>query len=434
MPKITIPKPRINLRKKRKDDKFGYIRLVFRYNDQELLYPIYQGLEVKYWDNKKGETIYNKKHGQTYVDLNKEIRAIKEQTETIYNDNPNISTKAFKLELDYFTGKKKRPRQDGKKHLAFFGFIESYIEEEKNKANNKRGTWKKFITVYGNLQDYAKDKDKKIDWQDIDWNFRDDFINWMYQEPRKFSINNAAKVLEVVKQFMNVGLRRKYHSNTTHQEPKFGEQRVKLESKLILTFKELKELIALDLSSKPRWEKVRDIFIVGCYTGLRFSDWHKISDSIIIDEGEKMLEILTTKTKQLVVIPILEELQKILDKYDDQLPNFSSQEFNRIIKLVCQEVLGEKTYLKTFSESGLKKSETKLCYKDVSSHCARRSFATNFYELGVSPSELMLITGHATEKQFFEYIVLNKRKQAKKFKRLVARQLNQRYLEVAKSG
>ena len=257
----------------------------------------------------------------------------------------------------------------------------------------------------------------------------------MYEAPRNFSTNNAAKVLEVVKQFMNEGLRKRHHTNLTHQEPKFGVQRVKLESKIILTFEELKQITALDLSDRPRYEKIRDLLIVGCYTGLRFSDWHKVSDSIKDIDGIKILEILTTKTKQLVLIPVLPELEAILQKYNNKLPIVVSQEFNRVIKEVCKMILKDSTYLKIYSEAGqIKEDKKRLKYLDVSSHCCRRSFATNFYELGIPPSDLMLITGHATEKQFFEYIVLDKKKQAKRFKTMVARQSGERYLELAKNA
>ena len=159
----------------------------------------------------------------------------------------------------------------------------------------------------------------------------------MYSPPREFSANNAAKVFEVIKQFMNEALRLEYHNNRRHQENGFGVKREKVQSKIRVTFDELQELMEKDLSKRPRWERTRDLFIVGCYTGLRFSDWHKISkDNIEEEDGEELLEILTQKTKQLVMIPILPELQTILKKYDYVLPRVCPQEFNRTIKKVAK--------------------------------------------------------------------------------------------------
>ena len=89
----------------------------------------------------------------------------------------------------------------------------------------------------------------------------------------------------------------------------------------------------------------------------------------------------------------------------------------------------EKTFTRTFNIGGQTKREKSLRYKWISSHCARRSFASNLDELGVEPSGLMQITGHATEKQFFEYIDINKRAEARRFRITVAQKLDQKYLK-----
>lgn len=75
--------------------------------------------------------------------------------------------------------------------------------------------------------------------------------------------------------------------------------------------------------------------------------------------------------------------------------------------------------MRIFSEGGKTKQERLEKYKMVSSHCARRSFASNFYDLGIPAFIIMQITGHATEKQFFEYIDLSQKDLAKKFYRKV---------------
>ena len=436
MPKAgLIPTVRFNLKNYdtvKDKDKDVLISLVFRYNGKRLVYST--GLKVKprYWTGSKAKIVKN--HNQEYSSLNDELAELEKVCKNIFQEfdyGKDISVQEFKDELAYRLNRKVRPDETGNGATTLFQFIEKYIEEEKTKPNGKRGTWKKFITVFNNLIDYCKDEKRTLDYNDINWKWRDHFVNWMYDEPRSFSANNAAKVFEVIKQFMNVSLRRKLHNNRTHQEPNFGVKRVKVQSKLRLNFSELQELIKLDLSQNKRQEVVRDLFIVGCFTGLRYSDWHQIDQNqIFIDEDVELLEILTTKTKQLVIIPVLPELDAILKKYDYQLPKITSQEFNRIIKKVCKLVLADKTFVRTYNEAGQTKSEVSERWPKVSSHCARRSFASNFYELGIPPSDLMQITGHATEKQFFEYIDLDQRKQAKRFKVLVAQQSKERYLKI----
>jgi len=51
-------------------------------------------------------------------------------------------------------------------------------------------------------------------------------------------------------------------------------------------------------------------------------------------------------------------------------------------------------------------------WQAVSTHTARRSFATNFYEMGIPAINLMQITGHSSEKQFMGYINIDKKQNA----------------------
>lgn len=106
-------------------------------------------------------------------------------------------------------------------------------------------------------------------------------------------------------------------------------------------------------------------------------------------------------------------------------------EFNRTIKLVAELVLKGKTFARTYNHAGQTKREQSLRCKWVSSHCDRRSFTSNFYELGVEPAGLMQITEHATEKQFFEYIDIDKRAEARRFRVTVAQRTEQRFLKKA---
>lgn len=436
MPKVgLIPSIRFNLKQhhKTKDaNKDILIYLVIRLNSKRLTYSTGLKVQPRHWTSNRARLVkdFNK---ENFI-LNRKLVKFEEHAKNILLEHDygmGIEIQEFKNELDYRTGRKERP-EDAISTTTLFNFIKTFIEEEKAKTDGKRGTWKKFITVQNNLIAYCKDQTRTLNFNDINWTWRDDFVKWMYEDDRKFSANNAAKVMEVIKQFMNVALRRRLHENKIYQEPGFGVKRQKVQSKLRLTFDELKELIKEDLSDNKRHEVVRDLFIVGCYSGLRYSDWHQVDkNQIFVDEDVELLEILTTKTKQLVIIPVLPELDAVLKKYDYKLPVISVQEFNRVIKEVCAPILKEKSFVRTYNESGQTKSEVIKRWTKISSHCARRSFASNFYELGIPPSDLMQITGHATEKQFFEYIDLDQRKQAKRFKVMVAQQSRERYLRVA---
>lgn len=65
---------------------------------------------------------------------------------------------------------------------------------------------------------------------------------------------------------------------------------------------ELKKIYKCDLSDEPRLDRVRDLFLIGCCTGLRFSDLSLLS-SDNIDNVESVITIKTVKTGRTVVIP-----------------------------------------------------------------------------------------------------------------------------------
>jgi len=212
-----------------------------------------------------------------------------------------------------------------------------------------------------------------------------------------------------------------YHSNKIYLESGYSLEKKKTNHRTVFSFSELNVLKKLDLSKNIRLERVRDLFLVGCYTGLRFSDWHKVNKQNILSEGNgQLLGIVTQKTKVEVYIPGLPELMEILEKYDYKLPSISGQKFNDYIKEVVEIALPDSNVKITQSIAG--KTDTKVVPKHTvtTSHCARRSFATNFFEMGIPVSILIQITGHSTEKQFFEYVDADKKKLAAKFAELVA--------------
>jgi len=405
-------------------DESAHVILRVTLHGKRLHYSTGLVIDPHHW-NKKTRRLKNiRGREREYQEVNKILSTYEELTQDIFiaNDYGEISHEEFKRELDYRTGREERPED---KTPTLFEFIKDFIEREKTKANAKRGTWKKFISVYNHLQDFAEEQGRELDFKDIDWKFRFEFLEWLYAPPRSHAINNAAKTFEVIKQFMRESQRAKLHSNETYREPGFGVKRVKVKRKVRLTFRELEQLLALDLSSNSRLERVRDLFIVGAYTGLRFSDWHRISPEQITreEDGTELLEIVSRKTRTHSIIPLLPELKAILEKYEFQLPEISLQKFNDYIKEVCQMAIADNKFLRVYSEGGDVKDKMVKKWKYVSSHAARRSFASNFWELGIPAPVLMQITGHATEKQFFEYIDVDKKQIARQFAREAARRL-----------
>lgn len=420
-----IPKARFNLRNKIENPTLIVLR--YTHPSQRIAYSTGLYIDPSHWDSKTGRAKYVRGR-EEYLDLNKRLNIFAEICESIFIDSDygRIRPEDFKNELDYLTGKKTRP---GKlKAESFFEFIDQFIDWEKNKAGAKQGTWKKFITVREHLKNFASEEGyKDLNFEDINWGFKKRFVEWLYKAPRNSSINNAAKIMEVVKQFMKDSRRSELHGNRIPEESGFGVRRVKMKNQPRLTFEELDQLIALDLQDNLRLKKVRDLFIVGAFTGLRFGDWHRFNKDHIktrkANDGQEFqyIEIVTQKTNTPVVIPLHPKLKSILEEYDFELPKISAQKFNDYIKEVCEIAIPESTFLRIYSESGSTEDQWTPKYKKIGSHSARRSFASNFWEKGLPAQMLMQITGHSTEKQFFQYIDVDKKRLAEEFAKMIGK-------------
>lgn len=149
-------------------------------------------------------------------------------------------------------------------------------------------------------------------------------------------------------------------------------------------------------------ENVRDLFLVGCYSALRFQNFNELTIDKI-DDG--FIRVKQIKTGNRVTIPIMQRFQKLLNKYDGGLPvGVSNQQFNRTIKHVVK-LAGLIHPIKVSSTKGNKISYSEIPFNElISSHTARRSYATIMFKAGVPSLLIMSATGHKTEASFLKYI------------------------------
>jgi len=178
------------------------------------------------------------------------------------------------------------------------------------------------------------------------------------------------------------------------------------------SFKSAKNVIQkiynYDFSKNKRLERTRDLFIVGCYTGLRFSDFSQLTSDNIKSE---LITVKTQKTGEKVVIPLHWTVKNILAKYSETakgLPrDLSNQRMNDYLKEIGREVKIDEQIHRTQSKDGLKVSKNVSKWELITTHTARRSFATNLYKSGFPSIAIMKITGHRTEKSFMKYIKIS---------------------------
>jgi integrase len=126
------------------------------------------------------------------------------------------------------------------------------------------------------------------------------------------------------------------------------------------------------------------------------------------------IEIETKKTRESVLIPMHPVVKQIFEKQEGKLPKpLTNQKMNEYLKEIGQmiEGLNTKTF-KTITQGGFEKTTQIEKYKRITTHTARRSFASNLYLRGTPVLTIMKITTHKTEKSFHQYIKINSEEHA----------------------
>ena len=161
------------------------------------------------------------------------------------------------------------------------------------------------------------------------------------------------------------------------------------------------------------------MFVLGCNSGLRWSDYTDIKpENIKQGTNGLIIDIIQEKTKNQVVIPVNNTISEILAKYNNQLPApITNQKFNDYLKEVAKMVDSlHNTETMVITKGGKTKEVTKARHELISSHTARRSFATNAFEKGIETKLIRAITGHKTDSSFYKYIKTDATKQAEMFR------------------
>ena len=283
----------------------------------------------------------------------------------------------------------------GNKKLSFYEFVEEYTELSKN--SKKKTTINEYGYTMKSLKEFEKYKHRRIDWDTIDMKFYDAYMDFQYNVKGN-SQNLFGKRIKTVKTFLNAAYERGDNKHLMYR----GFEVLQTETDAIyLTEKEIDKIYNLDLKNNQRLERVRDLFVVECLTGVRYGDLMKITKEYIFKDS---IKIKVSKTGQVLHTLLLPTTTKILKKYNFILPKISNSNYNKYIKEVGKIAGINESITKDTQKSGKAVSFKRKKYQLITTHTARRSFATNMYKRGYSPVQIMSITGHKKESTFLKYI------------------------------
>lgn len=384
----------------------------YRFGSDQLIYPT--GLKVlpSYWNFKKSEVKHLISDPHPNRDLiNKKLRSISNfinfTAQRYQLEEIELSKDILKLSLDNYLNPPKIIT------VSFFEHIEHFIndcESGKILHDGKRmaeRTIKNYRTGYNGLKEYETYTSEPITFESLTKKFWQEYIHFLTMT-KKYKVNTVGSY----QKYLIVFLRECKKAKLWNDDGGLLEGAKVLSENPIdiyLTKSEIARLENVDLSVNTRLDKVRDLFLVGLNTGFRVSDWLQVKpDNIYFtDKKNGYIEITQTKTKALATTPLRPIVSQILTKYNNQLPEISEQKINSYLKELCM-MAGITQKVKTSSTiGGSQQIEYFEKWEQVTTHTARRSFATNLYRDGVDSKIIMRATGHTTEKNFIKYLKLD---------------------------
>jgi site-specific recombinase XerD len=317
---------------------------------------------------------------------------------------------------------------------TLLGFIDHFIQECESgvRLSPKRQKLKpssigSYKTTKGYLLKFQERSKKVLNLKDFSQSDIDKFSDFLIID-EEFALNTHAKAMMDLLQIIKYAVKLKKIPAAKMVELEFDTRREETDS-IYLTENEILQLLEINDFDDPIHEQVRDVFVVGCFTAMRFSDYSMIDPSAI---RNNRLEFVQKKTGGKVTIPIHPVVNTILKKYDNVLPKVpKNNEFNRIIKLV-----GEKLpclhipFTKQVTYGRELKELVDMKYNYLQTHTARRSFCSNEFLKKTDPMIIMSISGHKSHKSFMRYIKVTSNQYADQLDEI----WNERYSEISSNN
>ena len=285
----------------------------------------------------------------------------------------------------------------------FFQVFDDFVEDCGRQNDWTDSTYEKFAAVKNHLMNFRDG----LTFDFFDEKGLNDYVTYL-RDVKEMRNSTIGKQLSFLKWFLRWAFKKGVHQNNAYDsyKPKLKNTQKKI---IFLTWEELNKLRDFEIpATKQALDRVRDVFLFQCFTGLRYSDVFNLRRSDI--KGDH-IEVTTVKTSDSLIIELNKHSKAILDKYKDVafeddkvLPVITNQKMNDYLKELAELAGIDEPVRQTYYRGNERIDEVTPKYALLGTHAGRRTFICNALALGIPPQVVMKWTGHSDYKAMKPYI------------------------------
>lgn len=304
---------------------------------------------------------------------------------------------------DSFNNKVNPTEEVQEEQKGFWEIFNEFVSECGKQNNWTDSTYEKFAAVKNHIKEF-KAEPTFVYFDEEGLNNYVDFL----RKTKDMRNSTIGKQLGFLKWFIRWAFKKGYHQNIAFEtfKPKLKNTPKKV---IFLTWDELNKLKVCNIPQNKQYlERVRDVFLFCCFTGLRYSDVYNLRTS---DVKADHIEITTVKTADSLVIELNNHSKAILEKYKDVhfegnkvLPVISNQKMNDYLKELGELAEINEPIRETYYKGNQRIDEVTPKYALLGTHAGRRTFICNALALGIPAQVVMKWTGHSDYKAMKPYI------------------------------
>ncbi|MGQ1929032.1 tyrosine-type recombinase/integrase [Ornithobacterium rhinotracheale] len=392
---------------KEKDKPDAKLRYRIKWDGNIVAFNVGYRIDIEKWSKETQRCKANTTHGKKKIPanvINRKIQRFETACEDVFTKFKTLKKTPEKEQFkELFNKEIGRKTKEETIEKELFEAFDEFLEEESTINQWTSSTKRKMKVVKSHLLEF----DESANFKDFNEEKLTNYLIFL-QRNRKLRNSTTTKHIAWLKRFFKWATKKKYNQNRDFENfvPKFKNTQKKI---IFLTPTEFKQFREFKIpESKQYLERVRDVFLFQCFTGLRYSDVYNLKKT---DIKNGFIEITTIKTADSLTIELNEHSKRILDKYKDYptengkaLPVITNQRMNEYLKELAELAEINEPIKETYYIGNNRFEEITPKYALLGTHAGRRTFICNALSLGIPPQVVMKWTGHSDYKAMKPYI------------------------------